>query len=255
MLIAQLSDTHYLTDGRKLGGEFDTGKAFDALIDSIKRQPVQPDLILFSGDLGERATAAEYADLGRALRQFGIPVRAVPGNHDARGPMLAELPDMVKSTQSGHLCLLETGFDLAIIGLDTSVEGQPHGALCAQRLGWLEQTLKDLGDIPVLIFMHHPPIKTGLQAMDDMGLIEGRAELREILAQHGKIQAILCGHMHRTIQGCFAGISVRVAPSSSHQIAFDIRPDQPYRLVGEPGQFMMHLWDCENGLISHTVPV
>ena len=231
MLIAQLSDTHYLTDGRKLGGEFDTGKAFDALIDSIKRQPVQPDLILFSGDLGERATAAEYADLGRALRQFGIPVRAVPGNHDARGPMLAELPDMVKSTQSGHLCLLETGFDLAIIGLDTSVEGQPHGALCAQRLGWLEQTLKD------------------------MGLIEGRAELREILAQHGKIQAILCGHMHRTIQGCFAGISVRVAPSSSHQIAFDIRPDQPYRLVGEPGQYMMHLWDCENGLISHTVPV
>lgn len=255
MLIAHITDTHFLEDTTKLADQFETGAAFERLIDSLRNQPVTPDLILFSGDLGERATNAEYAAIAAGLRPLGIAVRAVPGNHDKRAPMLEELPDMVAATKDGHLCILETGFDLRIIGLDTIVEGHPHGALCPQRLAWLDATLSGLSDQPVLMFMHHPPIKTGLRAMDDISLIEGGPELAEILLRHAKVQAILCGHMHRAIQGVFAGVPVRVAPSASHQIAFDLRTDQPYRLVNEPGQYMMHVWNRENGLISHTVPV
>lgn len=255
MLIAQITDSHLLTGGRKLADRFDTQSAFDRLIDSLARQPVKPDLILFSGDLGENATADEYAYIGDALRKLQIPVRAVPGNHDKRAPMLAQLPDMVSVTDEGYLCVVETGFDLAIVGLDTIVENAAHGVLCSDRLAWIDRTLTTLAGRPVLIFMHHPPIKTGLVAMDKIGLLEGGDAFLKMIARHGQVEAILCGHMHRAIHGHLGNISVQVSPSASHQIAFDIRSDQPYRLIGEPAQYMMHLWDRENRLISHTVPV
>lgn len=255
MLIAQISDTHFLAGGKRLAGRFDTGAAFARLIDSLERQTSRPDLILFSGDLGEDATVEEYATVGAGLRRLGIPVLAVPGNHDARAPMRVELADMLGVTDAGHLCLLEERFPLAVIGLDTLVEGKPHGELCPARLAWLKAALERVAGRPVLIFMHHPPMTTGLRHMDSMGLLEGREALADLVANHGAVEAILCGHMHRAIQGRCGGAPVRVAPSASHQIAFDLRPEEPYRFSTEPAQYMMHLWQEAAGLISHAVSV
>lgn len=254
MLIAQISDTHYLTDGATLADRFDTAAAFDRLMNTLAQQPVQPDLILFSGDVGERATAEEYRAVGVALRALGIPVRIVPGNHDARTPMQAELADMI-GIEPDHLCLFDDSFDVVIVGLDTSQEGQPSGHLTPQRLNWLEHTLAQVENRPVVIFMHHPPITTGFAAMDRMGLVEGKNRFAEVVKQHGKVQAIMCGHMHRAIQGRFAGVPVYVAPSASHQIAFDLREDQPYCFTQEPAQYLMHVWNENDGIISHIVPI
>jgi 3',5'-cyclic AMP phosphodiesterase CpdA len=255
MIIAQISDCHVLAGGRLLAGRFDTGAAFGRLIEAVARLTTRPDVIVFSGDLGEDATAEEYAMVGDGLRSLGIPVRAVPGNHDLRAPMLAALPDMVGATAEGHLNIVEDGFPLVLVGLDTLVEGASHGALCAARLAWLEETLARHAERPVLLFQHHPPITTGLQAMDRIGLLEGRAALADLVTRHGRVEAILCGHMHRAIQGRCGGAPVRVAPSASHQIAFDLRPEEPYRLLDEPAQFTVHIWDPDDGLISHIVPV
>lgn len=255
MLIAQISDSHYLVPGQRLAGRFETSKAFEHLIESLASQPVSPDLILFSGDLGEDATREEYANIAGGLRSLDIPVLAVPGNHDLRAPMWEELPDMLGRTGDGHLCVSDTRFPLAIIGLDTLVEGAPHGELCPARIAWLEARLDELEGKPVLIFMHHPPIRTGHHFMDGIGLLSGGTDFERLVAGHGGVRAILCGHMHRGIQGTFAGVPVRVSPSASHQIAFDLREGEPYRFNDEPPQYMMHLWQPGQGLISHTVPV
>ncbi len=259
MLIAQISDTHVQTGGRLLDGRFDTARAMARAVESLATQPVRPDVILFTGDLGEQATIEEYEALGGLLRPLSIPVRAVPGNHDARAPLRAALPDMVGLGTAGAkdapLCLVDDGFPLALVGLDTTVPGQPHGALCAERLAWLGDTLTALKDRPVLLFQHHPPLDSGLWHMDSMGLLEGRRALAEIVRRHGGVQAILCGHLHRPVQGMLGGVPVRVAPSPSHQIAFDPRPGKPYRLTAEPGQYALHLWRHDQGLVSHLVPV
>lgn len=255
MLIAHISDSHVLMGGPKLGGRSASTAAFDHLIDSLARQFVRPDLILFSGDLGEDATEEEYAYIGAGLRSLGIPVRAVPGNHDARAPMLACLPDMLGQTAKGHLCLLDTEFPLAIIGLDTLVPSAPHGELCADRLAWLAAALETAANRPTLIFMHHPPITTGLQDMDRMGLLAGKEEFMRLVAAHQNVEAILCGHMHRSIHGQCGRARVCISPSASDQIAFDLRDDQPYRFTDEPAQYMMHLWQPAKGFISHVVSV
>lgn len=255
MLIAQISDSHVLTGGKLLAGRLDTGAAFDRLVASLKAQPVQPDLVVFSGDLGEDAVPEEYEHVGAGLRSLGLPVLAVPGNHDKRAPMLATLPDFVQSIDSGHLCLRSDTAGPVVIGLDTLVEGAPHGELCAARLEWLETQLADCRDRDVVIFMHHPPITTGLQDMDRMGLLIGRTELGELIADHGAVRGILCGHMHRAIMGRCGGAPVRVSPAGSLQIAFDLRDGVPYGFSEEPAQYMMHKLQSDGDLVSHVVSV
>lgn len=255
MLIAQISDSHVLTPGKLLAGRLDTGAAFDRLVASLKAQPVQPDLVVFSGDLGEDAVPEEYEHVGASLRSLGLPVLAVPGNHDKRAPMLAALPDMVRPIDSGHLCLREDTAGAVVIGLDTLVEGAPHGELCPDRLGWLETQLAESRGRDVLIFMHHPPITTGLQDMDRMGLLAGRKDLSGLVADHGRVRGIFCGHMHRPIMGQCGGAPVRISPAGSLQIAFDLRDGVPYGFSDEPPQYMMHRLTGDGDLVSHVVSV
>lgn len=253
VLVAHITDSHVLAEGRLLADRFDTGAAFDRLVASLAAEPVQPDMIVFSGDLGEDATAEEYTHVALGLRRLGLPVLAVPGNHDKRAPMLAALPDMTGQTASGHLCVQRAFGALTFLGLDTLVEGAPHGELCPERLTWLEQALQSCASRDVVLVLHHPPITTGLQDMDGMGLLVGRDRLAELIARHGRVRAVLCGHMHRAITGGCGGAPVLVAPSASHQIAFDLRSGVAFRFSDEPPQYMMHHFAPDGDRVSHVV--
>ena len=44
---------------------------------------LQPDAIIVSGDLTQRARPAQFRDAAAYLARFGLPILAVPGNHDA----------------------------------------------------------------------------------------------------------------------------------------------------------------------------
>ena len=255
MLIAQITDTHLVLGGRKLAGRFDTEAAFDRLMQSLADQPVKPDLILFSGDLCEDAGEAECLHIGRALRSLGIPVLAVPGNHDARAPMLKGLEGMVEETGSGHLCVEDASRSVTILGLDTLVDGAPQGALCTARLAWLEDALSRNSGEEILIFMHPPPIATGQGNMDAIALGEGRPRFAELVAGHGGIKGILCGHMHRAITGSLAGVPVFIASSASHQLALDLREGQPYRFSTDPAQYALHIVEPGKPIVSHLVTV
>lgn len=252
MLIAHITDAHVSAAATQPAGQPDTRSAFRRLVEALSRQTVRPDLILFSGDLGDDGTEAEYAIVSEGLLSLGIPVLAVPGNHDRRTQMVTSLPDMTGANGDGHLCFVDDEWPLAIIGLDTIVEGSPHGELCGNRLRWISDALEQLHDRQALIFMHHPPVITGLVHLDSMGLLEGRDELAKAVARHGSVEAILCGHMHRAIQGRCGGAPVFVAPSSSHQFALDLREGISYSVTDEPAQFMLHLKLPGQSLVSHT---
>ena len=82
--------------------------------------------------------------------------------------------------------------------------------MCAQRLAWLEQVLDERGQAPSVIFMHHPPFTTGIEAMDRIGL-DGAQEMAAIVARHSQIERVLCGHLHRPIQVRWAGTIAQTA--------------------------------------------
>ncbi|MDI4664939.1 phosphodiesterase [Xanthobacter autotrophicus] len=251
MMIAQLTDFHVTVAGARVG-EVDTRAAFERLVAHLAGLVPRPDLLLVSGDLAETGTEAEYAFVRAGLDRLGIAFSAVPGNHDLRGPMQAALGSRTGQA-AGHLGHVVEASGLAVIGLDTLVEGRGHGAIGAAQLDWLESVLARHDGRPILIFMHHPPFETGIAAMDGIGLRDGRAELEELLAGRGDVAGILCGHVHRAVTGRFAGHRAFIAPSASHQFALDLDAPGAFRVVRESPQIALHQI-VGGALVSYLVP-
>ncbi len=252
MLIAHLTDTHIVQPGTLFAGRFDTLAALDRAVARLASLAPRPDLLVVSGDLAEDGTPEVYALIAERLARIGLPVLAVPGNHDVREPMAAALPGATQLSQGGFLRSFKDLGDLVVLGIDTLVDGASHGDLCATRLAMLEEDLRATAGRERLLVMHHPPFATGIAAMDAIGLRRGTAELAALLAAYPGTQAILCGHVHRSIQASLSGVPIRLAPSASHAIALDLDPDAPYRFVREPAQFMLHVWRKGAGVVSHT---
>lgn len=251
MLIAQITDMHVSEAGRVFAGKVDTRAALERCIAHLLALDPTPDAVLVSGDLVETGSASEYAFVAEHLHRLPCPVLAVPGNHDSRAPMAAALPGISATIEGGTLCIARELGDLRLIGLDTIIPNDVHGELCAARLEWLEGQLSNDRARPALIFMHHPPFETGMPIMDAIGLRDGRDEFAAILKRNPQVQAVVCGHAHRAIAATIAGVPVRLAPSSSHQFALDLRAEASLKFVLEPPQVALHLWQGGR-LVSHN---
>lgn len=261
MLIAHITDPHVgLTATPTCPGLDPPGALRQALIHTRKLQPA-PELVLLTGDLVDSGRASDYAVVRKLLRQElpqpadgGPRVLAIPGNHDLRETMLEALGDylpVAADAPAPWICLHEVHQGLHLIGLDTVVPRQPHGELGTAQLAWLERQLQACAGEPVLIFMHHPPLTSGITAMDEFGLRSGREELARLVARHGGVQLIAAGHIHRPITGSLGGAPVLVAPSTSHQLELDLRPGAPLAVRLEPPMIGLYDWRGPGNLACH----
>ena len=138
-----------------------------------------------------------------------------------------------------------------LIALDTLVPGKGYGALCAERLDWLEARLGE-SDRPTVLFMHHPPFDCGIDAFDGMRLNEGGERLAEIVRRHDNVERVMCGHVHRPIQVRWAGTMASIAPSTAHQATLDLHDRAPLSMMMEPPGIALHLWRPGTGLVTHV---
>ena len=252
MLIAQISDTHaQAPDSEPFLGVFNNENLSRAVAELLAITP-RPDVVLITGDLTFDGEPAEYQALRELLAPIGIPYFMIPGNHDDRALLRETFPE--------HRYLHDTGefiqyvvddFPLRMIGLDSSVVGHHHGELCDDRLQWLSARLNEQPRQPTLLFMHHPPIKTGIWWMDGIGLIRGEQRLRELLDTHPQVQRLICGHVHRAIHGNLGRTAVSICPSTGIAIGLDLVPEAKPIVVNEPPAFQIHCWDGE-ALITNT---
>ncbi len=70
-----------------------------------------------------------------------MPIFAIPGNHDAREPMREAFFGDGYLPRQGFLDYAIEDYPLRIIGLDTLVPGEGGGALCSDRLRWVDHIL------------------------------------------------------------------------------------------------------------------
>ena len=242
MLIAQLSDLHLCPPGQLALRVVDTIALTRLAFATVKALPVRPDFLVISGDLTENGLAEEYRLLRDMLDDLGLPVLMVPGNHDRRETMQAELelgPHSV--TGGGFVQFLADLNDLRLIGLDTVEPGSSAGALCQARLEFLDQALTDASGRDVLLFMHHPPFSCALPYMDSVMMKCGADALAEIVSRHGNVRRLFCGHHHRPIQTGFAGTFAQVAPGIAHQVRLDLSPGALPMFMLEPPGFLLHV--------------
>ncbi|KIT15046.1 metallophosphoesterase [Jannaschia aquimarina] len=242
MLIAQLTDLHVLADGAPAYGRVDTLGHLRRAVDHLNALPL--DGVIITGDLVEDSSADSYATLRPELDRLAAPWWPIPGNHD--GPAFWDVFDdrmTDPAREIGHVVDLP---GLRLVLLDTRVEGDPFGRVDAARAGWLAEALD--ADLPTLLAMHHPPIRTGIAHMDRIGL-EDLDALTAAL-QPRPPHAILCGHAHRTIQGRLGGVPVLVAPSSADAVALHLETDAPPAFALEPPGVLLHLMDGAE-LVTH----
>ncbi len=250
MLIAQLTDPHIKACGSLAYKKVDTAENLKRCVKHIGELSIPPDVVLITGDLTDFGRPEEYALLRELIAPLDMPIFLIPGNHDTREGIKQAFPDHeYLPMDSQFLHYVVDDFPLRLIGLDTTIAGKPEGVMCTERLNWLHQQLSDEPDSPTILFMHHPPIETGIRHMDVQNC--GNADaLGAVVEQHKQIVRILCGHVHRPIYAQWFGITVTIAPSSSHNVAFDLQDDSSADFILEPPTLQLHHWRNDT-LISH----
>jgi 3',5'-cyclic-AMP phosphodiesterase len=254
--IAQISDLHIKPPGALAYGRVDTARALERCVAALNGFNPQPDLVVISGDLADTPTAEEYDHLKRLLAPLKLPFVVIPGNHDSRELMRAEFPQAYAFSSGPLNQQVEIG-GIDLVLLDSSVPGKPHGELDVPTLQWLEATLQSTPDRPALLFLHHPPFKTGIWHMDRQNLLNA-SELAPIIARHPRVQLIAAGHVHRATLTMFAGVPTTICPAPNHAVDLDLAELREPSFKVEPPAFHLHSWfpgDGFGGVVTHQVPI
>ncbi len=245
-LLIQLSDLH-LCEGE---GEADARLA-RALEAAAALEP-RPLAVLLTGDIADEPAAEVYERAHRMVAELGIPIHAIPGNHDDRDLLARTFAGREHAT-GAPVHVLAYVEDLRLVGCDTTLPGSPGGALGPDQLSWLNRALADEPARPTLLALHHPPVPSGIVAMDAIGLDPaGAAGLESLLEGHPQVKALTCGHVHRTATTVFAGRPLLICPSTNSTLRLDLRPEEglPLRFDEQPLGFAVHI--LANGrLVSH----
>ena len=197
--LVQLSDPHVVA-----GAEGDDAAAALAhAVAEVMRLPLPPQAVLVSGDLVHDGAPASYARVKDLLAPLQMPVHVIPGNHDEP----AALRDAFGTADEA------TVGDLRLLLSSTHVPGSDGGHLDVEALA------ERLDDRPTILAMHHPPLRTGVPAIDDIGLATAdREALAALLARSPQVLRVVCGHVHRTTFETLGGCGVFTCPSTYLQV-------------------------------------
>ena len=247
MLIAQMTDIHI---GFASGEEPDelNHSRFRATLDRVSEAPSRPHMLVLTGDLTEHGDRESFARTAALVAGCPFPVWPMVGNHDRREGLLHAFPQ-VRAAEGGFLHYVLEQEGLRIVLLDTIEPGRHGGAFCQARQAWLTGQLDEAPEAPTLIFMHHPPVVSGIDWMDPDPAEPWVHRFGAAVEGRGNVLAIHCGHLHRPLATSFRGIPLHVTPSVAPWVALDLRPTDPDRPDGrdlittEPPGYALHRWD------------
>lgn len=252
MLIAHLSDVHIAESGSVQGPGFDTAAIFEAAVSELNAFEPRPDIVLMTGDFTGSGTVAEYEVFKQILEKLEIPFHLIPGNHDNHTAMRAVLGELDALGDDGTFIQhVVDDYPVRLIGLDSTMVGHHSGELCEKRIAWLDGCLEEARDRPTALFMHHPPVTTGIWWLDCIGLSQGTEALEELIGRHRQVKAVFCGHFHRAIQSTLSGVPVFIAPSIGIASVLDLRHEGPPRSISEPPAMQFHSWTGAS-FVTHT---
>jgi 3',5'-cyclic AMP phosphodiesterase CpdA len=252
VLIAQISDLHL---GFVVG---DPGEAnrlrLDAVVAHLARMDPAPDHVVVSGDLTEHGDPAAYVALREALQGLPCPASVMAGNHDRRADLVAAFPEAGAPDGFVHQAIDVGG--LRVLLLDTLEEGRHGGAFCTERAAWLATELDRGAATPTLVFLHHPPIVSGIGWMDPSPAEPWIERLGTVIEGRDQIVALASGHLHRPVATQWRGRPLYICPSTAPELALGLAPIDPSTpddralIVSAAPGFTLYRWDGDR-LIAH----
>jgi 3',5'-cyclic AMP phosphodiesterase CpdA len=248
MLIAQMSDLHFLPKGVLAFGQVDVAGCLERAVAHLNGLRPLPDLVVITGDLTSDGDEAAHAGLVAHLAALEAPYVPLIGNHDPRELMRQAFDFLACIPSRGRICYVIDDFPIRLVALDSQVDNRPYGTLGPEQLAWLDKRLAERPRKPTLVALHHPPFRTGIGHMDRSRLRDGD-ELAAVIARHPQVERVLCGHIHRPVTQRFAGTIAEVAPGIAHQTQLVLGEDRgPW--ICEPPAMLLHYWNGTR-IVSH----
>ncbi len=188
MRIIQLSDLHFGTERQHV---------VTALVEQIHQ--LQPDLLLLSGDITQRARRAQFQACERFLARLpSVPVLAVPGNHDLPLFNLCQrfvAPYAHFRRSFGHVLApcYQSG-EILVVGVNTTRPGKHiDGSFSAEKIARVAQRL-EASAARIKIVMGHHPVDAVL-GIDEKNIAAGAEAAVRAWSRAG-MQLYLAGHIH-----------------------------------------------------------
>lgn len=245
MLIAQISDTHILSDMSDHPSAELRADCLRRCVEDINRQA--PDAVIFTGDTTQHGEGEEYARLRELLAPLEAPLYLVPGNRDDNGALRTSFDDKPYLPRNGEfLHYVIDDHAVRLIGLDSTSAGERKGVYCPARQAWLDQVLGEQPARPTLLFIHHPPFDVGDHYVGGYRRPEEAAALADLVSRHAQVIGLICGHVHWLIKCQWVGRPARIMPS----IAVDLRKGIDETEAREQPIYLLHRPSDETGLVS-----
>lgn len=242
MKIIQLTDTHLLPPGATVHG-VDPEAHLRAAVADIRERHGDADLLVVTGDLCNDGDPEAYALLRDILAPLTCDIRLLLGNHDARPAFIDAFPEQPRDENGFVQSSLDTPFG-RLLFLDSHAPGIIGGIYDAPRLSWLETALAGAGEKPVTVFVHHPPVSSGIAHFENIEMHDDGSMLQRLAAHPAGIRHIVFGHIHVPLSGTSAtGIAYSSGQASSHKFITDIDAPDPFWTAGHPCYRIIHLDD------------
>ncbi|MET0377558.1 MAG: 3',5'-cyclic-AMP phosphodiesterase [Spongiibacteraceae bacterium] len=209
--VVQITDCHLGDQPGVPLLNIDTDRSLGAVLELIRRQQPDCDLLLATGDLSDNGSVAAYQRLQDYTRDFA-EARWLPGNHDSA----AVLQETLRGTACLQRCFV--GAHWQVILLDSGVPGEVGGYLSTGELEALRQCLETAPQRHALICVHHPVFDVGC-AWLDIQRVGNADEFWGLIAAFPQVKAVLCGHVHQPSDQNVRGVRTLTTPSTAWQFA------------------------------------
>jgi Icc protein len=193
-----ISDTHIDADLAKVNREVTMAENLRRVAAAVAGLAVRPAAVLHAGDVAHaKGLPGDYAacvELLRPIREAGMPVHLMLGNHDDRDNLWAAVPPGREPlVAQRHITVMHTPHaDWYLLDTLDRPDVAP-GVLGEKQLAWLAGALDANPDRPAMVMTHHNP-KVGTPAKF-FGLTDFQA-LYDVIDPRKQVKVLLFGHTH-----------------------------------------------------------
>ena len=186
--VLHLSDTHFGTERPAV---------VEAVVALAERQ--RPDLVILSGDITQRARAAQFRAARAFVDRLGAPVLAIPGNHDIA---LFDLWARIVRPYAGFcaafgddLAPVHVSPDLFVAGVNTTrARRHRHGEVSPSQIERVARLLATADDRQLRVVVVHHPVAVP-EAGERANRLRGHEAAAQAWAAAGA-DLVLGGHIH-----------------------------------------------------------
>jgi 3',5'-cyclic AMP phosphodiesterase CpdA len=181
-------------------------------------QHPRPAAVIVAGDVSfNDGLPGDYAmvrELAEPLREAGLPLRLLMGNHDRRQPLWEAFPECKSRDRElpadKHVAVLESPHANWFLLDSMDGPGAVAGRLGEAQLRWLAKALDARADKPALVMAHHYPGSLGKSALvDDEAFFE-------VILPRKQVKAYIFGHSHRWSTGSREGLHLVNLPTVAY---------------------------------------